>query len=57
MNLYSKIALLTVAKVRICRAVEVMLGQLGMNKIVHYHLSEEGAKQTIQIFQEKSTNT
>ena len=48
MNLYSKIALLTVAIVRICRAVAVMLGQLGMNKIVHYHLSEEGAKQTIQ---------
>ena len=25
-----------------------MLGQLGMNVVVHYHLSEEGAKQTIQ---------
>ncbi len=48
MNLYSKIALLTVAIVRICRAVAVMLGQLGINNIVHYHLSEEGAKQTIQ---------
>ena len=48
MNLYSKIALLTVAIVRICRAVAVMLGQLGMNVVIHYHLSEEGAKQTIQ---------
>ena len=48
MNLYSKIPLLRVAGVRIGRAVAVMLGQLGMNVVIHYHLSEEGAKQTIQ---------
>ena len=41
MDLYSKIVLVTGAGV-------VMLVQLGMQVIIHYHHSEEGAKQTIQ---------
>ncbi len=40
MDLYSKIALVTGAGV-------AMLVQLGMQVIIYYHHSEEGAKQTI----------
>ena len=48
MNLENKVALVTGAGVRIGQAVAVKLGQLGMRLVIHYHHSEEGAKQTIQ---------
>ena len=48
MDLENKIALVTGAGVRIGQAVAVKLGQLGMRLVIHYHHSEEGAKQTIQ---------
>ena len=48
MDLENKVALVTGAGVRIGQAVAVKLGQLGMRLVIHYHHSEEGAKQTIQ---------
>ena len=48
MDLENKVALVTGAGVRIGQAVAVKLGQLGMRVVIHYHHSEEGAKQTIQ---------
>ena len=48
MDLDNKVALVTGAGVRIGRAVAIKLGQLGMRVVIHYHHSEEGAKQTIQ---------
>ena len=48
MDLENKVALVTGAGVRIGQAVAVKLGQLGMRVVIHYHQSEEGAKQTIQ---------
>ena len=48
MDLEDKVALVTGAGVRIGQAVAVKLGQLGMRLVIHYHHSEEGAKQTIQ---------
>ena len=48
MDLEKKVALVTGAGVRIGQAVAVKLGQLGMRLVIHYHHSEEGAKQTIQ---------
>ena len=48
MDLENKVAFVTGAGVRIGQAVAVKLGQLGMRLVIHYHHSEEGAKQTIQ---------
>ena len=48
MYLENKVALVTGAGVRIGQAIAVKLGQLGMRLVIHYHHSEEGAKQTIQ---------
>ena len=48
MDLENKVALVTGAGVRNGQAVAVKLGQLGMRLVIHYHHSEEGAKQTIQ---------
>jgi len=48
MDLENKVALVTGAGVRIGQEVAVKLGQLGMRLVIHYHHSEEGAKQTIQ---------
>ena len=57
MDLENKVALVTGAGVRIGQAVAVKLGQLGMRLVIHYHHSEEGAKQQFKGFQEKSPNT
>jgi len=48
MDLENKVALVTGAGIRIGQAIAVKLGQLGMRVVIHYHHSEEGAKQTIQ---------
>ena len=49
MNLENKVALVTGAGVRIGQAVAIKLGLLGMRVVIHYHHSEEGAKQTFKL--------
>ena len=55
MDLENKVALVTGAGVRIGQAVAVKLGQLGMRVIVHYHHSDEGAKQTFKMLSGKKS--
>ena len=53
MDLENKVALVTGEGIRIGQAIAVKLGQLGMRVVIHYHHSEEGAKQTILELSEK----
>ena len=49
MKLQNKVALVTGAGVRLGQAIAQKLGQMGMHVVIHYHLSEKGAKQTAEL--------
>ena len=49
MDLKDKVALVTGSGVRLGQAIAQKLGQLGMRVIIHYHHSEKGAKQTVNL--------
>ncbi|MBC8258848.1 MAG: SDR family NAD(P)-dependent oxidoreductase [SAR324 cluster bacterium] len=55
MDLQDKVALVTGAGVRLGQAIALHLGQLGMRVVIHYHHSEKGAKETLNLMQESES--
>jgi NAD(P)-dependent dehydrogenase (short-subunit alcohol dehydrogenase family) len=54
MKFKDRTALVTGSGVRLGQAVALSLGQHGMNMALHYHQSEEGAKETLELISKNS---